>query len=519
MAKRASFSEVSIDVASSRQRALETPDPDTPFRIAILGDFSGRANRGVRESVSARRAVLVDRDNFDQVLAKLGVQLNLGLAGDAGGRLVLRFAEIDDFHPDRIFERIELFGGLREARKRLADPKTFAAAAREMGAVSTSEPAATPSPPAESRAPRPPDPASLVSGSLLDRMIELTEAGATKPKPSRAPDELMAFVKRVVEPHLVPGSDPRQPEVVARVDRAISDAMRALLRYGDFQALEAAWRALDFLVRKVETSAQLKLFLIDVSKAELAADLLASDDLVASGVYKLLVEKTIGTPGAEHWSVLAGNYTFDATLEDVELLRRLAVIGAAAGAPIIAAAHPRLLGCASLAESPDPRHWQRDDRSEGTQGWRLFRRLPEAAWAGLALPRFLLRLPYGHDTQPTEQFDFEEMPGTPVHDGYLWGNPAFACTLLLARAFSDYGWELRPGVYSEIDGLPLHVYQQDGEADLKPCAEVLLTEEASERILDEGLMPLVSLKGRDAVRLVRFQSVADPPRNLSGPWG
>ena len=106
-----------------------------------------------------------------------------------------------------------------------------------------------------------------------------------------------------------------------------------------------------------------------------------------------------------------------------------------------------------------------------------------------------------------ESFDFEEMTGVPAHEDYLWGNPAFACAALLAESFSEYGWDMRPGTHAQIGGLPLHVYEQDGESALKPCAEALLTDEAVERILENGLMPLVSLKGQDAVRIVRFQSI------------
>jgi type VI secretion system protein ImpC len=518
MAKRPSLSEVSIDVAVGREKAPARPEPETPFRIAILGDFSGRASRDRNEPLTGRRAVLVDRDNSEEVLGKAGVELRLSLA--TGSDFTLRFAELDDFHPDRILERVELFRELREARRKLADSQTFAAAAREMGILPAGAAASAETKPvAASRPPAPPEPESLVSGNLLDQMIEQTETHSSEARPSRAPDELMAFVKRVVEPHLVPGADPHQPEVVARVDRAISDAMRALLHYRDFQGLESAWRAVDFLVRRVETGPQLKLYLVDASKAELAADLLSSDDLRSTGVYKLLVEKTVGTPGAEPWSVLAGNYTFEPTLDDVELLRRLAMIGAAARAPFMGAAGSQLLGCESLATTPAPRDWHLNNGSEGVQAWRLFRKLPEARWAGLVLPRFLLRLPYGRETNPTEQFDFEEMPGAPSHEEYLWANPAFAAALLLARAFSDDGWEMRPGIHSEVDGLPLHLYKQDGESAVKPCAEALLTEEAAEQILEAGPMPLVSLKDQDTVRLMRFQSVADPASALRGRWG
>ena len=102
------------------------------------------------------------------------------------------------------------------------------------------------------------------------------------------------------------------------------------------------------------------------------------------------------------------------------------------------------------------------------------------------MPRFLLRLPYGKKTDRVEGFDFEEMPGVPGHGEYLWGNPAFALVRMLAEAFAGEGWDMRPGAHSEIDGLPLHVYEADGEKQLKPCAEVLLTERDLDWIMDQG---------------------------------
>src|SRR5208337_3099418 len=165
----------------------------------------------------------------------------------------------------------------------------------------------------------------------------------------------------------------------------------------------------------------------------------------------------------------------------------------------------RLLGCVSLAATPEPQDWKPPQNAEA---WEALRRLPEASAVGLALPRFLLRLPYGKKTEPIESFDFEEMPDTPSHENYLWGNPAFVCALLLAQSFNQDGWDLRPGVISELDDLALHVYEENGESGLKPCAEALLTERTAERILEAGLMPLLSLKGKDRVRLMRFQSIA-----------
>jgi type VI secretion system protein ImpC len=290
--------------------------------------------------------------------------------------------------------------------------------------------------------------------------------------------------------------------------------MQAILHHSDFQALEAAWRGLDFLARGLETDTQLKLYLLDVSLAELAADFGSADDLSATGIYKLLVGETVLTPGATPWAVLAGNYAFDDGLVNVELLCRIALIASKAGAPFLAAADSKILGCKSFGETPDPDQWK--PASEET--WNFVRGFPEAKYLGLAAPRFLLRLPYGKQTSPTETFPFEEMPA-PRHGEYLWGNPIFACTMLIGQAFSEYGWAMRPGMVAEIGGLPVHVYKDaDGDPQMKPCGEALLTQRAAERMLEKGLIPVVSFKGQDRIRVAGFQSVAKPHKPLAGRW-
>jgi type VI secretion system ImpC/EvpB family protein len=271
-------------------------------------------------------------------------------------------------------------------------------------------------------------------------------------------------------------------------------------------------------VSQLETDENLKLCLLDISKAELAADLSATDDISTTGIYKLLVKEAAALGNRKSWAALAGNFTFDRTPEDVASLGRLAKLAKAAGAPFIAAAHPHLLECDSLAETPDPDDWRLSTDDSTREAWAALRKLPEAAFIGLALPRFLLRLPYGKETEPLERFDFEEIETAPRHEEYLWVNPSYACVYLIAQAFSHYGWNFRPGMIQEIGGLPLHVYKDQGESRVKPCAEALLTQRAAEAILDHGLMPLLSFLNQDHVRLARFQSIADPLSPLLGRW-
>jgi len=464
MSERISRASVNLDVGAGAQPIRSAPEADTPFRMLILGDFSGRGPRGERVPIAERRPKAVDCDNLDQVLASLSPSVCLP-------RATLRFQALDDFHPDAIYRRADLFRKLADLRNQ---PAPGPAAARED--------------------PRPAVPAGPSAGrSLLESMMEQ----ADDEPPSRAAperDALAAFLKRAVEPHLAPRQDPRRLEWAARVDAAAGEQMRAILHHPHFQSLEAAWRSLAMLISRLQPDAELKIHVFDATLEELMAD--APEWGGPPGLPSSL-ERCFGGSKAP-WSLIVGNFVFGRSAEDAARLRWLGRLAAVLGAPFLGEAEPP----SSSAPCPP---------------WRDLVQSPEARWIGLALPGFLLRLPYGKDTSPADQFDFEEMPES-VHTHYLWGNPAFFCACVLGQAFRSDGWGLRPALHRQIGGLPQHIYRVDGESVAKPCAEALLTDTDAEFILANGFMPLLSMKDQDSVLLLRMQSIADPPAPLSGRW-
>lgn len=495
------------------------PHSERPFRILIVGDFSGRGASqppGRHDGLLAdRRTIQVDRDDLDQVMERLAPALDLRIGDDdvegARDTLTLSFAELDDFHPDRLYQRVPEFRALQGLRSQAADPGSGTrpvTAERRSGAA-----------PAES--PRPT--ADTAGGSLLDRIVggEPVAGPGAPPRASSDTDpaptadfDLQAFVNRVVSRHSEPDTTPAQQATLSQLDRLATEAMRAVLHHPGFQALESLWRGVDFIVRRVETGPDLQVHLLDVSRDELVEDQAAERPLDQTGLYRLLVEATAGRAGAEPWSLLVGAYTWGGAPGDAALLGRLAELGRVAGAPWLSAAHPRLVGAGSFPALADLDAW-----SDGIDPeWTALRRHGDAAHLGLVLPRFLLRLPYGQDTDPCEAFDFEEIEGEPSHAAYLWGNPALAATVLLAESFRANGWSMRPGSHLDLGGLPLHLYRSGVETVAKPCAEVWFQERAARRVMERGVMPLVSMKNSDKVRLVRFQSSADPPSALAGPW-
>jgi len=492
------------------------------MRILVLGDFTGRSEVDSDRQVAplAKRAVSpVDVDNFEQLLRNLSPRLGVALS-DAGGSVALEFRSLDDFHPDSLYRRVPLFAPLRRMRERLLDPAEFVEAATELHVLLGG--------------PSPGSAALSLREEVMEEGSDESDAQAIERllgrPPTRDPTRrsersgkaqtaVSEIIHRAVEPHVVKAEPPGRELYVRALDEAIGARMRALLHAPAFQALEANWRSLHSLITTLETDETLCVHLLDVSRQELLADLATcGGDLRASGLFRLLVDRTgAGTTGGEPWSLLIGSYEFGPGAVDFGLLAALGIVAAGAGGPFLAAASPALLGCRSLVETAAPSDWSAL-ADEVEAAWNALRRSPIALWLGLSLPRVLLRLPYGQGSEPVDSFEFEELGADRRHADYLWGNPAFICARLIGQAYAGRGWDMAPGDILDVRDLPAHVYLEEGDERLQACAEVYLSERAASAILDRGLMPLLSLKDRNSVRLARFQSIASPPAALRGAW-
>ncbi len=478
---------------------------DLPFRILMLGDWSG----GAEGPVSGRRPVEIDRDNFDEVMARLKPHVHLDF--EDGSTLSLEFGSLDDLHPDEIFRRVPVFSELRGLRKRLRDSDSFNAAAREARQIFGIEAETTP---VEVEAP----PVENSGNSLLDSILAQPSGGAAAPKRG-ASGELGGLVKELVRSHIVSVDEDEQTTLISVVDAATSRLMRSILHHRRFQEMEAAWRGLFFQVRRTDTSGDLKIYLLDISKDELESDLKSAEELSATLLYKVLIRDSVETPGGEPWAFVAGNYAFSPVVDDIAALMRVSRICAAAGAPFVAHMRPDVLGIHSLADHSDPSEWSTNAETDAAKLWTALRGQAESQYLGMTIPRFICRLPYGFDTEPLETFEFEEFGGEPSHDDYCWANACFLSALLHARSYSAYGWDEMGGMLEQdVEGLPLHMYKAQGETVYKPCAEIQMTDKGVEKLMEFGLTPLISYRAMDKVRLGRHQSVADPVTGLRGKW-
>lgn len=519
MPEHSDYARTSLDVDAGRiPTAPPVPLPETPFCIALIGDFSaGRAGaRGV--PLAARGGNLVDRDDVDAVLARMAPEVELQ---PGAPETLLRVTSLDDFHPDRLYERLPRLAALRETRRRLADPRTFAETAAAVRAPERDTPRGA----VDATA------GALATGSLLDMIVDAAPETTSAP----AADDLQAFIRQALRPHLVPDPDPRQAQMLRSVDDAIAAELRAVLREPRVRELEALWRGVDLLVRRADTGSRLRVVLVDVSRDELEADLLGAHDVADSAMAALLRAAAGALPDPAPWAVLAGLHTFHPA-HDAPLLERLARLGAMLGAPWIAAASD------DLAAPPRDAHDDDDDDDDidvddaatdapaaaadvvhamAAPAWSALRARPHAEWLALMLPGFVLRQPYGDD-EPCDVVRLEELePGLDANaasERLLHANAALAGALMLARAFEADGWAMRPALHREVDRLPIVLHRDGGAVRALPCARHAAGERDALRLLEGGLMPLVTARESDSVRLLRWQSVASPATALRGRW-
>jgi type VI secretion system protein ImpC len=304
--------------------------------------------------------------------------------------------------------------------------------------------------------------------------------------------------------------------IIAELDRKLGELINLILHHPDFQQLEATWRGLFFVLEGIETSVDLKVRVLDISKRELVRSLRKFRGTAwdQSPLFRKVYEDEYGQFGGEPFGVLMGDYEFDHSPQDVTLLGDLAQIAAAAHAPFIAGAASSVMQMESWAELANPRDLTRIFQTPEYAGWRALRASEDARYIGLCLPRWLVRLPYGHRTEPTEAFDFEEDVDGPDASRFLWGNPAWAMTANIARAFHLYGWCVRirgidgGGV---VEGLPTyHFPTADGDVDLRCSIEIALSERREAELAHNGFIPLVHRKNTAFPAFVGAPSIQQP---------
>lgn len=352
--------------------------------------------------------------------------------------------------------------------------------------------------------------------SLLDQIISKGKLARDEEQKPRAKDLVGEFVNQILDEGMTVSRDTMAmiQAQIARIDEMLSTQLNEILHHPDFQKLEASWRGLHFLVMNTETSTRLKLRLLCASKAEIFKDLDQAIEFDQSQLFKKIYEEEYGTFGGNPFSLLVGDYEFGRDAQDMALLEKMSGVAAAAHAPFISAASPRLFDMDAFTELGNPRDLAKIMESTELIKWRSFQQTEDSRYVTLVLPHILLRLPYGPDTVPTEEFNYSEDTDGRTHKQYLWGNAAWALTQRITNAFALYGWcaAIR-GVEGGgmVTGLPTHTFKTDeGDVALKCPTEIAITDRREKELDTLGFVSLCHCKGTDYAAFFGGQTTQKP---------
>ncbi|MCC5863527.1 MAG: type VI secretion system contractile sheath large subunit [Wenzhouxiangella sp.] len=479
--------EFSLGKASGSARR---PD-QAGLRMVLIGNWVGRASDNAlsQRALGDRPMPRIDIDQFEQAMATMAPQANL-TSGHA-----LDFSSLDDFHPDSLCRRLPALRELLAIHRDLDDPGRAPALIEELRRQGLDGDPPDPEPE--------PTPASSDSSDLerlLGGRVEQAGQGVESGK-------LSQFLADVVGPHVVDSAAARPFRDAIAAELGVR--VRSILGEPDFQALEARWRGLWWLISQL-IGTDIELRLLQVDEAELATDLdAAGSELGQSGLFRQLFADQAASRG----QILVW---VDASVGSDDSLRHLAAMATMAGiagGSLLAAARPALAGvesAAMLAES---------SRYEALGGglaarWQSLRNSSVAPHVALVVPRLLARIPYGRATDAIESFPFEESPQ--AASDLCWMSGAFGLAAALGQAFLEHELELDPGAGRWLEDLPSFSHDQDGEKVLQPPVEVVLSEAAIDALARRGLCALMGSRHRIEVMLPGCLAITGG--RLAGPW-
>ena len=337
--------------------------------------------------------------------------------------------------------------------------------------------------------------------SLLDQIVTTTRLAPSDESYQIAKRGLQAFIRELVRPEQK-GARVHQSvanELIAQLDQRMSAQLDEILHHQDFQKVESAWRGLKLLVDRTDFRENIKIELLNVSKDDLLNDFEDAPEIVKSGLYKHVYSAEFGQFGGEPIGAMVANYEFSAGPQDMKLLQYCASVASMAHAPFFAAASPKFFGQDSWLALPNLKDLKSIFEAPQYAKWRSFRESEDARYVGLTAPRFLLRLPYGSETVPVKEFDYEESV-TDGHEKYLWGNTAFAFATRITDSFAKYRWcpnIIGPQSGGAVEDLPVHTFKAMGATVQKIPTEILISERRELELSEAGFIALTMRKGSD----------------------
>jgi type VI secretion system protein ImpC len=358
--------------------------------------------------------------------------------------------------------------------------------------------------------------------SLLDEIVAATRLKPTDEAYAITKQGLQAFIDELLKPdkemHVTASA---VDEMIAELDQKLSRQIDVILHNEEFQKLESCWRSLKFLIDRTDFRENIKVEVMNAKKEDLLGDFEDAPDITKSGLYKIVYTQEYGQFGGQPYGLIIGNYEFAPLPPDIKLLQNIASISTMAHVPFVAAAGSQFFGLDDFADLPNLKDLKSIFEMPQYIKWQSFRESEDSRNVGLVLPHFLLRIPYGPDTQPVKSFNYKE----DVSNGnkvFLWGNAAFAFATQVADSFAKYRWcanIIGPQGGGTVENLPIYQYEAMGELQTKIPTEILISERREFELAEEGFIGLTMRKGSDNAAFFSANSVQKPKVFPNTPEG
>lgn len=361
---------------------------------------------------------------------------------------------------------------------------------------------------------------SLEKESLLDEVIKIGVRSREESQRDSFVKMIESYVTETLDPSMViaKGATKTVTAWISAIDAVISKQLNEIMHHEEFQRLEAAWRGLNQLVMNTETGESIKIRVLDISKKDLLRDFQAAAEFTESALWKKIYEYEFGLYGGDPYGCLVGDYEFDRSPQDIELLDHISHVAAAAHAPFLSAASSQMFGLDSFTDLPNPRDLAKvfDKANPENAKWLSFRDSEDSRFVALTLPHVLGRLPYGSRTAQVDTFGFEEDVDGADHSKYLWMNSAYQLAQRMTEAFAQHHWCVAivgPEGGGMCGGLPIHTFRnREGNVGSKCPTEVLIPDTREKELSDLGFIALLNRKNTDYAAFFGANSVQRPKK-------
>lgn len=315
---------------------------------------------------------------------------------------------------------------------------------------------------------------------------------------------------------------------IGRIDAILESQVNEILHNPQFQQLESQWRGLEILCtraadlrREVEGDdgvVEAEIRMLPVTKRELYKDFDKAIEFDQNDLFQKIYEEEYGMSGGTPYGLLLANFEFTNHPNDIDLLDRLAGVGAAAFCPVITAASASMMGVENLTQLEQPYDVSNVFQQSRFRKWLSLRKNTDTQFLGVALPRVLMRLPYEDDGMNRHGFRFREDVASTDQNKYLWGPASWAFACVVLRAFMQSGWfaDIR-GMQRGVDGggivseFPVHSFGTDNSpAAQKSCVEVAISDPLENELSQAGFITLSDCKDTPFSVFFSNQSVHEP---------